>query len=77
MFNQGTLIRNSVGSNTKGMFEIIKILVINGFSVIFKLVGKEKMDQTLENTRGTRSQDPEVILVIPLNKLRKKNATQK
>ena len=49
LFNQGTLIRNSVGLNTRGMFEIIKILVINGFSVSFKLVGKEKMDQTLEN----------------------------
>ena len=41
MFNQGTLIRNSVGLNTRGMFEIIKILVINGFSVSFKLVGKK------------------------------------
>lgn len=49
MFNQGMLIRNSVGLNTRDMFEIIKILVNSEFSVSFILVG-EKMDQTLEDT---------------------------
>ena len=41
MFNQGTLIRNSVGLNTRDMFEIIKILVNSEFSVSFILVGEK------------------------------------
>lgn len=48
MFDQGTLIRNSVRLNTRGMFEIIEILVNNKFYVSFRL-GGENMDQTLED----------------------------
>lgn len=49
MFNQGTLITNSVRLNTRGMFEIIKIFVNNKFAVTFRSSGKN-MDQSLENT---------------------------
>ena len=61
MFNQGTLIRDSVGLNTRGMFEIIKILVNNEFAVRFRLGGERNRSDFGEYMRKKRSQNFEMI----------------
>lgn len=77
MFNQGALIRNSVGLSTRGMFEIIKILVNNEFSVSFRLVEGGKWIRLCRIHEGKRGQDFGMILMIPLKKPERKNLMTK